>query len=629
MHLNDTELYLFNTGANAYSYRALGCHGFLDGGQRCFRFAVWAPNARYVNVVGDFNGWDCTKGVMSRCGTTGVWEAVLYDVKLGDCYKFAILTQSGELIFKADPFAFYSQARPETASVVADIGGYAWGDSDYMEQRAVKDHVRLPVSIYEVHAGSWREGMSYRKLAEELIPYVKEMGYTHIEFMPLAEHPLDDSWGYQVTGFYSPTSRYGSPHDLMYLVDSCHREGIGVILDWVGGHFPRDAHGLREFDGTPIFEHPDRRRSEQKQWGTLLFNYAKSEVRSFLISNAVFWLNEYHFDGLRADAVSCMLYLDYGREAGEWISNQYGGRENLDAIHFLGELSETVSRECRGALLIAEESTSFPKVTEKPPEGGLGFDFKWNMGFMNDTLSYMSMDSVYRKWHHDKLTFPMVYAFAERFILPFSHDEMVHGKHSLIGRMNGTYDERFAQLRLLYAYQYTHPGKKLLFMGGEFAQFIEWDFRKPLDWFLLDYPRHMEMQSFVKALNELYSSTPALYGCDTGWDGFEWVSVDDRERGIIAYIRTGLDDGERVMCVLNFTALPAESYRLRLNKPAGFTRLLSTSEERFGGWDREQDRTVLSSMDEFGCFVDISIGGYEGAVWRMDIDGGTYAAKSR
>lgn len=608
-NLDELALYLFNEGKSAYAYRALGCHRVdAEDGSSAFRFAVWAPNARAVSVVGSFNGWNPAAAPMERCGTTGVWQAVAGNANVGDTYKYAITTGEGQLIYKADPFAFYSEHRPDTASIVWEIDGYEWHDAAHMEARGTYDPHTAPMSIYEVHLGSWRAGLDYEALAYELVNYVVDMGYTHVELMPLCEYPLDDSWGYQITGYYSITSRYGTPQQFKALVDACHRAGIGVILDWVPAHFTRDAHGLRRFDGTPLYEHPDPRRGEQPQWGTMLFNFERSEVQSFLISNAVFFLKEYHIDALRVDAVSCMLYLDYGRE-GNYLPNRYGGKENLAAIDFFRRLSETLHRECPGTLLIAEESTAFPRVSAPAEEDGLGFDFKWNMGWMNDTLSYCKLDSLFRRYHHDKLTFSMCYAFSEHYILPFSHDEVVHMKNSLIGRFPGTYDEMFMQLRLLYMYQYAHPGKKLLFMGGEFGQFAEWNFHTSLDWHLLDYPRHAALREFVKALNRFYRSSPALYARDDGWEGFEWRSVDDAIHSVIAFSRFG-PEGE-LLCCFNFTPVPHRPYSIRLPFAATLTRVMSSAETAGPG--------VLSTVqDEDGGFrAEVPLGAYEAAYYRV------------
>ena len=609
-YLDQTELYLFNKGENCYSYRSLGCHRVILDGYETFRFAVWAPNAQRVSVVGSFNGWNEYADVMQPCGTTGVWETHIGIANIGDMYKYAILTADGRLIYKADPFAFYSQKRPNTASIVWDIGGYEWNDTRYMKMRQGRDMHAEPMSVYEVHLGSFQAGLNFDELSVQLVRYAADMGYTHIEIMPVNEYPLDDSWGYQITGYYSVTSRYGTPQQFMHFVDECHRAGLGVILDWVPAHFPRDEHGLRCFDGTPIFEHPDPRRSEQPQWGTLLFDYSRSEVRSFLTSNAVFFLKEFHIDALRVDAVSCMLYLDYGKSSGQWVPNIYGGRENLDAIAFLQQLSHVVKREERDALLIAEESTAFPYVTRTPEDGGLGFDFKWNMGWMNDTLSYMDLDSAYRRYHHDLLTFPMVYAFNESHLLPLSHDEVVHGKRSLIGRMPGNYDEKFRQLRLLYMYQFAIPGKKLLFMGGEFGQFIEWNFRKSLDWFLLDYDSHSDMQLFTRELNRFYRRTPELFSLDESWEGFMWLSVNDALHSIIAFLRMDGRGGE-LMCAFNFTPVKHEHYRVYLPEGSTLTQVMSNV-------DLREIKNLKTVRDQDGNhFIDIMLSPYEAVFYRV------------
>jgi len=610
-HLDETAVYLFNQGKNVYAYRELGCHR-VEEEKDTYRFAVWAPGARAVSVVGSFNGYDASAAPMQRFGETGVWSCCVGNVHKGDTYKFAIQTATGQMLYKADPFAFFAQHRPDTASVVWDSEGYIWKDAAHMEARKKANAHTAPMNIYEVHLGSWRKGLDYEALAYELVNYVVDMGYTHIELMPLSEYPLDDSWGYQVTGYYAITSRYGTPEQFKALVDACHRAGIGVILDWVPAHFTRDAHGLRRFDGTALFEHPDSRRGEQPEWGTMVFNFARSEVRGFLISNAVFLLKEYHIDALRVDAVTSMLYLDYGR-GGNYLPNEQGGRENLDAISFFCELSETVHRECPGALLIAEESTAFPRVTAPAKDGGLGFDLKWNMGWMNDTLSYCKLDSIYRRYHHDKLTFSMCYAFTEHYVLPFSHDEVVHLKNSLIGRFPGSYDEMFLQLRMLYMYQYAHPGKKLLFMGGEFGQFAEWDFRRSLDWHLLDYPQHAALREFVKSLNRLYRSTPALYSRDDGWEGFHWRVVDNAAESVIAFSRFG-EDGE-ILCLFNFTPVPRSPYGIPLSGEAKLTRLLSSRLT-------DAPATLMTEQAADGSFyAPIPLSGYEAVFYRVEYTG--------
>lgn len=610
-YLDQTELYLFNEGKSAYAYRALGCHRVtMEDGGAAYRFAVWAPNALSVSVVGSFNNWDVNANIMEPCFTTGVWQAHIRNACAGDLYKFAIYTADEQLIFKADPFAFYSQMRPDTASVIWDCDSYAWHDESYMRHRPYRGSTihTSPMSIYEVHLGSWRKGLDYATLAEQLADYVEEMGYTHVELMPLSEYPLDDSWGYQTTGYYSATSRYGDPNGLKALIDAFHSRGIGVILDWVAAHFTKDAHGLRLFDGTALYEHADPRRSEQPQWGTLQFNFERSEVISFLVSNAVFWLNEYHIDGLRTDAVSCMLYLDFGKEGKQFLPNKFGGRENLAAIEFFKTLSTAVKRESPGALLIAEESTAFDGVTRDANKGGLGFDFKWNMGWMNDVLSYMKQDSVYRKYSHEKLTFPMMYAFSEHFILPLSHDEVVHLKNSLIGRMKGSYEEMFMQLRQLYMLQYAMPGKKLLFMGGEFGQFAEWNFKTSIDWMLLDYEHHAALREFVKALNMTYRSNSPLFEIDDSWDGFEWRQVDDAAHSIIAFSRMDAERDE-LLCVFNFTPVDHGAYPIHMPYRCTLERVMSSI---------ERDEPLIPAEDEGeGCVLLMELKGYEAAYYRV------------
>ncbi len=613
-YLDDNELYLFNTGKNAYAYRTLGCHRvMMPDGYEAYRFAVWAPDARAVSVVGSFNGWNPRADGMKPCGTTGIWQAHIGIAHHGDLYKYAIMTKKGELIFKADPYAFYSQLRPETASVIWDTESFRWTDDAHMRKRPRPDRPaqEAPMSVYEVHLGSWKAGLNYEQLAAELVDYVADMGYTHVELMPVCEYPLDDSWGYQVTGYYSITARYGTPDQFKILVNALHRAGIGVLLDWVPAHFTRDAHGLRRFDGSALYEHPDPRRGEQPDWGTMLFNFERSEVRSFLISNAIYFLKEYHIDGLRVDAVSCMLYLDYGKQDEEWVPNRYGGNENLAAIEFFRELAHAVGRECPGTLLIAEESTAFPLVTAPPEDGGLGFHFKWNMGWMNDTLAFFKLDSFFRRFNHDKLTFSMCYAFSENYMLPFSHDEVVHMKNSLIGRMPGTYDEMFAQLRLLYMYQYAHPGKKLLFMGGEFGQFSEWNFRRSLDWMILDFPQHAALREFVKALNVFYRNEPALYERDDGWDGFEWRSVEDSAHSVLAFCRRDAS-GKELLCIYNFTPVPHDLYPVRLPYRAKLRRAMSSVEGA-------EKPAVVREVPSGGCTAFIPLKAYEAAWYTIDM----------
>lgn len=560
-------------------YRFLGAHRRKDGAG--WSFAVFAPHAREVSVVGDFNGWDAKANRLSRTDG-GIWQGVIDEVSAGTLYKFAITTMNGECIFKSDPYAFRSELRPGTASILHDIPEYDWHDKKYMSRRLSSSPFTRAMNIYEVHLPSWKQSGDIRSDCRELVEYAKEMGYTHLELLPIMEYPLDDSWGYQVTGYFSITARLGCPENLMYLIDLAHKQEIGVLLDWVPAHFTKDAHGLRRFDGEPLFESSDPLRAEMPQWGTLLFDYSRPEVCDFLISNALFYLREFHADGLRVDAVSCMLYNDFYKS--EWRPNRFGGRENLEAIEFIKKLNITLHRECPGCLIIAEESSAYPKVTEPVFLGGLGFDYKWNMGFMNDTLSYFEEDSYFRSYHHKKLTFPMVYAFAEKHILPFSHDEVVCGKRSLIGRMQGSYEQQFEQLRLLLCYQMVSPGKKLNFMGNEFGQFIEWDFHRPLDWFLLDYPAHKSMQEFTKALNHFYLNTPALHREDEGWRGFTWLTVDDNENSIIAFMRE--NKGNRMIAVMNFTPRTYDAYRVGLGKlfsrPVKLSRAFSTHLGRKG-----------------------------------------------
>jgi len=598
-HLDDNELYFFNEGISTAAYKALGCHARVGAyGETVYRFAVWAPEALAVSVVGDFNAWDPSADPMHTVGSTGVWEAHLGFAREGQLYKYAILTKSGERVVRADPYAIQAELGG-TASVVAELPEYAWTDEAFIN--AQKDPFHGPMSIYEVHLGTWREGRSYRDLATELIDYVVDMGYTHIEIMPLTEYPYDKSWGYQVTGYFAATARYGDPEDLMYLIDNAHAHGIGVILDWVPAHFTRDAHGLRRFDGSPLYEHFDTRRSDMPQWGTLLFNYERTQVQSFLLSSAMFWLNEYHVDGLRVDAVSCMLFHDFCKNPGEWLPNSYGGNENLGAIQFIKKLSNAISRLPVKKLLFAEESTSYPYVTRPPKDGGLGFSFKWNMGWMNDTLSYFEMDSYFRKWNHDKLTFSLCYAFSENYVLPLSHDEVVHGKKSLLNKMPGDYWQQFAQLRLLYAYQYAHPGKKLMFMGGEFGQYIEWRDEEELDWLLLDYPKHRQMQVMVRELNHFYKQTPAMYKADDGWHGYLWLNADDSEHSTASWMRMD-GEGNMVLCALNFTPVPQDEYTLGVPAAGVFTECFSTDDARFGGTGGYHNGAVVTEEKSFYSF---------------------------
>ena len=593
----------FHQGSCIDAYNFLGAHPAEENGELKWHFSVWAPNAQRVSLVGEFCGWDREAFPMAK-QYDGIWELRLPDAlfrperdpekygapgaaELLRTYKYAILCADGVWHMRADPYGFEMELRPSNGSRLRDLSAYQWNDGQWMAARAEKTPVRQPMNIYEMHLGTWRRGengriLNYAEIADQLVPYLQEMGYTHVEFMPVMEHPFDGSWGYQVIGYYAPTSRYGTPDQLRYLVDRLHQAGIGVILDWVPAHFPKDEAGLRLFDGTPCYEHADSRRAEMPQWGTLLFDYARGESASFLLSNAPFWLREYHADGLRCDAVSCMLYLDFGKEPGQWLPNENGGHENLDAIRFLQKLNETVNRECPGAVTVAEESTAFPRVTHPIADGGLGFSFKWNMGWMNDILSYIDMDPIYRSYHHNKITFSMMYAFSENYVLPFSHDEVVHCKHSMIDKQPGDLWQKFAGLRALYSWYMAHPGKKLLFMGGEFGQFVEWRDYEQLVWFLLGYERHPELQKYVKALNHLYSSEPALHRIDDSWDGFKWLNVNDSQRSVAAVMRTDGEDSF-IACAVNFTPQPYLNYRIGLPFDCELTEILNSDRAEFGG----------------------------------------------
>ena len=588
LSLTEYQLYLFNNGTNYHCHNMLGAHVLAEGEEFSVRFAVWAPNARSVSVVGDFNNWDKEAQPMHKLGASGVWQCFIPGLRQGSIYKYHIEDFHGQSLLKADPYAFFSELRPNTASVVFELRGYEWRDQQWQDKKAVTALYDKPVLIYEMHAGSWKikeDGsfLTYRELAKQLIPYVKDLGYTHIELMPLAEHPYDGSWGYQTTGYYSMTSRYGTPHDLMYFIDECHLAGIGVIMDWVPAHFPRDAQGLRRFDGTALYEHEDSRQGEHPDWGTLIFNYGRCEIVSFLVSNALFMLEAYHVDGLRVDAVASMIYLDYGKKSGEWVPNRYGGRENIEAIEFVRKLNEAVYKYFPNTLMMAEESTAWPMVTMPTYLGGLGFNYKWNMGWMNDVLKYMSIDPIHRKWHHGALTFSLVYAFSENFILPLSHDEVVHGKKSLLDKMPGDYWQKFAGLRLLYAFMIGHPGKKLLFMGGEFGQFIEWKYDSGLDWLLLEYDMHKKMHYYVKSLNRFYIKHPFLWECDHGWEGFEWIDKGDYNNSVIAFIRKARDENNQVIVICNFTPVVREDYRIGIPIQGKYIEIFNTDYTDFGG----------------------------------------------
>ncbi len=588
--MGELDLFLFGIGDHHKIYEKMGAHPTTINGIAGVYFAVWAPNARNVSVVGNFNQWHGGKHQMRVLGHSGIWELFIPDIGVGEVYKYEIKDRRGHIYLKADPYGFQHEQRPKTASVVADINRYTWHDDEWMEKRRNTDPLRQPISIYEVHLGSWKrvveEGnrfLTYRELAHQLAEYVKDMGYTHVELLPVAEHPFDGSWGYQVTGYYAPTSRYGNPEDFQYFVDYMHQNGIGVIMDWVPAHFPRDAHGLAYFDGTHLYEHADPRLGEHRDWGTLIFNYGRNEVRNFLIANALFWLDKYHIDGLRVDAVASMLYLDYSRKEGEWIPNEFGGRENLQAIGFLKRFNEVIFAYHPGVLSIAEESTAWPGVSRPTYLGGLGFNFKWNMGWMNDFLTYFSKDPIHRKYHHNMITFALLYAFHENFILVLSHDEVVHGKRALLDKMPGDFWQRFANLRTLLSFMYGHPGKKLLFMGGEFGQWQEWNESRSLDWHLLQYEPHQKLQAMVRDLNHLYRREPALYQIDFEPPGFEWIDFQDWENSIIVFMRKTHRVEDTLIFVCNFTPVYREHYRIGVPYHTFYREIFNSDAEIYGG----------------------------------------------
>ncbi len=602
--ITDFDLYLFGEGRHQRIYDKLGAHPDPRGAAAGTRFAVWAPNAERVSVVGAFNDWDGGAHVMHSRASSGIWELTVPGIGAGTAYKYEIRDRGGRLLLKTDPYGAAMQLRPENCSLVTSLDGYAWQDAEWIAQRERSDPRSRPFNAYEVHLGSWRRPwverrppfMSWLEAVEQLIPYVRDMGYTHVELMGVAEHPLDASWGYQVVGYYAATARYGSPQDFMFFVDRCHQAGIGVILDWVPAHFPRDDHGLAFFDGTALYEHEDSRLGEHTEWGTKIFNYGRHEVRNFLVANALFWPHRYHVDGLRVDAVASMLYLDYSRKPGEWLPNRDGGRENLDAIDFLRQMNDAVHGAFPGVLTIAEESTSFAGVTRPPEFGGLGFNFKWNMGWMNDTLRYIALDPVHRRYNHQLITFSFVYAWSENFILPISHDEVVHGKRSLLGKMPGDDWQKRANFRLLLSYMCAHPGKKLLFMGSEFGQRQEWSDHEQLDWPQLTMPEHLSLQACARDLNHLYLSTPQFYGSDCDHDGFRWVDLHNADESIWAFARrsVGQDTGAPVTCVFNATPVPRDGYRVGVAEPGNYRKVFDSDDVTFGGsgYNRQHEVSV-------------------------------------
>ena len=627
--ITEMDQYLFGQGTHYEIYKKLGAHLTEYEGEKGVYFAVWAPHAKGVRVVGEFNCWGSDGYRMNRLEPLGIYDVFVPGLEEGCMYKYLIETEKGDYLYKADPFAFYAEKRPGTASRVADISGFTWHDDRWMTKRAGWNAAESPMSIYEVHPGSWKrhpheedeDGFyNYRELAAELTEYIKKMGYTHIELMGIAEHPFDGSWGYQVTGYFAPTSRYGTPEDFQYMIDYFHKHNIGVILDWVPAHFPRDAHGLANFDGEALYEHPDSRRGEHPDWGTKIFNYEKSEVRNFLIANALFWLGEYHVDGLRVDAVASMLYLDYGKQDGQWLPNKYGGNENLDAVWFFKHLNSVVHGRGDGSMIIAEESTAWPGVTKDVDDGGLGFTFKWNMGWMNDFLEYMKLDPYFRKDNHNKMTFAMSYAYSENYILVLSHDEVVHLKCSMLNKMPGYLDDKFANLKAGYTFMFGHPGKKLLFMGNEFAQLQEWSEARELDWFLLKEDRHLHMQNYVRALLQLYKKYRCLYELDDSWDGFQWINADDSYRSIFSFVRYSKTKRKNLLFVMNFTPMERPDYRVGVPKKKKYELVLDSDAEEYGGSGRKRAKVYdakKGSCDNQKYYVEYPLSAYGTAVFEF------------
>ena len=624
--ITEVDRYLFNNGRHYEIFEKMGAHPKKYKGKNGMYFAVWAPHAEQIGVVGDFNSWDPEANAMKPLADSGIWEAFVPGIAAGELYKYAITTKSGKILFKADPYAFSAEYRPGTASVTTDLSDFQWGDDAWIDKRGSADPMNAPMSIYEVHLGSWRRKnrpekdgcYTYVEAAKELADYVTDMGYTHVELMGIAEHPYDGSWGYQVTGYFAPTSRYGTPQEFMYFINYLHKKGIGVILDWVPAHFPRDAHGLSEFDGEALYEYADPRKGEHPDWGTKVFDYSKYEVDNFLIANAIYWVEKYHVDGLRVDAVASMLYLDYGRENGNWIPNKYGGNENLEAIEFFKHLNSVMADRGNGAIVIAEESTAWPKVTQKPENDGLGFTFKWNMGWMHDFLEYMKLDPYFRKYNHHKMTFGLTYFTSEKYILVLSHDEVVHLKCSMINKMPGLLDDKFANLKAGYTFMLGHPGKKLLFMGQDFGQFHEWDEKTALDWYLADEPLNADLQSYVKDLLQLYRKYPALYELDYDWDGFQWINANDGDRSIFSFVRSSRDHKRSLLFVINFTPVERPDYRVGVPKRGTYTLVLDNSHGLYKRGDKAPAfRSVKKECDGQDYSIAFPLPAYGTAVFRF------------
>ena len=623
--ISEMDRYLFGQGTHYEIYEKLGAHPMTLNGTKGVYFAVWAPHSVSVSLVGDFNNWDPESHPMTLLETSGIYEIFVPGLKEGSLYKFAIATQTGKLLFKADPYARSAEFRPGTASVVASDTSYKWSDSAWLQKRRTTNPREAAMSIYEVHLGSWRKKdreerngfYTYREAAAELAEYVKDMGYTHVELMGIAEHPFDGSWGYQVTGYYAPTSRYGTPEDFQYFVNYLHKKGIGVILDWVPAHFPRDAHGLADFDGQALYEYADPRKGEHPDWGTKVFDYGKHEVSNFLIANALYWVEKFHVDGLRVDAVASMLYLDYGRKDGEWVANRYGGNQNLEAIEFFRHLNSIMASRGEGAMVIAEESTAWPLVTHDPKDGGLGFTFKWNMGWMHDFLEYMKLDPYFRKFNHNKMTFGLTYFNSENFILVLSHDEVVHLKCSMINKMPGYFPDKFANLKAGYTYMIGHPGKKLLFMGQDFGQLHEWDEKVSLDWYLTEEDLHSDLQSYVRDLLHIYQKYPALYESDDDWDGFQWINANDGDRSIFSFVRYAKNKRKSLLFVCNFTPMDRPDYRVGVPKRGNYTLLLDNGHGAYAPSESPVFRAVKKECDGQPFSINLPLTAYGTAILRF------------